>query len=291
MKLKQTLSARVRGFTLIELLAVAAVVIALACLRLPALAKTKPHGELYVCQNNARQLALAALVYSEDFNGKWVGNGRGTDTLVDVLNPPAGFVEKYWSEGREQDVLTDENRANALASPKFCLLAPYLKSTGSYHCPSDKPVVIANRTFFRVRNFGMNLFFGWNDLATFANEPSAAFKVFRKVSEVPRPAAFFLYGEIHPYSICRPAFGTHPGGGSLMSHYPANYHGRITTFSFADGHAEGHKWASEFMNNPSLPNNFADPVWHDHASAHPDKNKPQVLNDIAWLNEHATELK
>ncbi|MFO1501491.1 MAG: DUF1559 domain-containing protein [Verrucomicrobiota bacterium] len=57
------------AFTLLELLVVVAVMAILAGLLLPALARAKEGGRTAVCSNNLRQIGLAAVCYSMDFNG------------------------------------------------------------------------------------------------------------------------------------------------------------------------------------------------------------------------------
>jgi prepilin-type processing-associated H-X9-DG protein len=71
-----------------------------------------------------------------------------------------------------------------------------------------------------------------------------------------------------------------------MYHFPGNQHQKVTTFSFADGHAESHKWLNSRFNNPGLPENSS--RWHDHTAPHPTAPYAQIRTDFEWLRQHTT---
>ena len=63
-----------KGFTLIELLVVIAIIALLMAILMPALARVKRQARAVVCRSNMRNLGLAAMLYVEDYNGKfWSG--------------------------------------------------------------------------------------------------------------------------------------------------------------------------------------------------------------------------
>lgn len=144
----------------------------------------------------------------------------------------------------------------------------------------------------------MNIFFGWTvDRITpgqYHGQPNNAYKLFKTVGGTSRPSDFFVFGEIHPFSVCQPPMGVHPMSSPTSSstrsfHVPGNQHGQLTEFAFADGHAEPHKWRHGRFNNPSLPE--GDGFWHSHERSLPGVSAADVRQDFWWLSEHTTERK
>jgi len=274
-----------RGFTLIELLVVIAIIAILAAMLLPALAKAKSRAESMACVNNIKQLIAAAHVYALDNGDKWPANSQG-DSGVNLANPPATYVPKVWVEGREGSNLTDQQTADGMVSDKVSLLAPYMgKSKASFRCPSDKALTrVGAVSYYRPRSYGMSTFVGWAG-AAYHNEPSGGYRVFLKTSSVGRSSDIFVFGELHPFSICRPQFGVHMDAAQIY-HFPGNQHGKSSVFSFADGHAESHKWLNARFNNPGMPE--SDGRWHDHTAAHPTAPYAQIQTDLNWLRTHTS---
>jgi prepilin-type N-terminal cleavage/methylation domain-containing protein/prepilin-type processing-associated H-X9-DG protein len=268
-----------RGFTLIELLVVIAIIAILAGMLLPALSSAKTKATSISCINNTKQLITASLVYATDFQDHFAPNGEG-DAAVSLVNPPANFVPKLWTEGREGSNLV-EGSADGLINERVSLIAPYLKSKGSFKCPGDRYVSIVNgRKSRSPRSYGMNAFVGWTGNPYNSQGDSRMWLVPKKTSDVVGPSDIFVFGEIHPESICRPFFGVNMTGSSGVYHVLGNYHGQVSNFAMADGHAEGHKWKEARFIRPSYKGDY-----HSQHGGMPGTNS---RIDTEWLRTHTT---
>jgi prepilin-type N-terminal cleavage/methylation domain-containing protein/prepilin-type processing-associated H-X9-DG protein len=267
------------GFTLIELLVVIAIIAILASLLLPALSQAKKKADTISCINNARQLVVAAFVYSSDNKDLWPANGSG-DSAVNLANPPANYVPKVWAEGREGSNLYDDLTAAGMVSERLSLLAAYTKNKNIFRCPGDRELWAVNgKSVMRPRSFGMNAYVGWEGGPWHGMPDAQRYRIQRNTGDAKNASLVFMFGEIHPKSICRPMFGMNMDAQTIY-HYPGNYHGRRSNFSFVDGHAETHRWTDNQFNNPSPePTN-----WHDHTG---NPARSSSLSDLAWLKEHA----
>jgi prepilin-type N-terminal cleavage/methylation domain-containing protein len=236
------------GFTLIELLVVIAIIAILAAILLPAMAKAKAEAMTTTCLNAQKQLAIAWLQYSND----------NKDYLINMTRPnwdsglgawfywdwnPAALVIPTGASAQEKHIL--EVQA-AFQEAQFW---PYLPNVNAIHCPADlrqySPVG-ANMDsspsttpgyFAWVSYSGAGGLNGQSDLSLF------------KMHDIVHPSARFVFVEENDPrgenegSWEQDSFTEPPAwAGSVEEDSAAAWHLQNSTFSWADGHAETHRW-------------------------------------------------
>ena len=281
------------AFTLIELLVVIAIIAILAAILLPVLAAAKQRAWEIQCVNNKHQIEVAYYMYAQDNNDKLALNVAGASTS------PVGWVNGYldWSLN---PVNTNENELRS------GLLGDYTaKNSQCFRCPADTYLAAAQRGIgwgYRIRSVRLN--------GNLARSPAqskwpAALTNIYKMSDIKSPAAMFTFLDAHPDTGAIGAntgntapsppydsvFDMPPGdmGGSATStqpsgntyewnDMPASYHNqRNCGFSFADGHAEMHRW----LNGTTLR-----PVTYK-GSLHDIYANANASADILWVYYHS----
>jgi prepilin-type N-terminal cleavage/methylation domain-containing protein/prepilin-type processing-associated H-X9-DG protein len=283
-----------QGFTLIELLVVVATVALLAVMLLPALAQTKTKSHGMDCMNNQRQLVLAAKMYAEDNQDNWVPNQPS------VL---PGWVAGNMSFNA---ATTDNTNAAKLVDPKQgSVMGPYARNPNLYHCPEDYSTV--NGEGSRVRSVSMNTCVGtfgsaaggqpagspvtgqWTTGTLLGNVRQTIWRTYGKTSSMTIPGAnmLWVFLDEHPNSIGDPQFGvdmSDQGIDAKIIDFPASYHNGAAGFSFADGHAELHKWLGLPIKQPV---NFTGGGYIGNGASGISAG-PSSASDMAWLQAHTS---
>ncbi len=122
-----------RGFTLIELLVVIAIIAILAAILFPVFAKAREKARQSSCLNNMKQLGLAVLQYSQDYDEQlpYVALGNVTYTLPNGSSYTGAVL---W----------------------HTMLHPYIKNVQVYNCPSYSTLIYTGQ-YTTGGSYGMNI--------------------------------------------------------------------------------------------------------------------------------------
>jgi prepilin-type N-terminal cleavage/methylation domain-containing protein/prepilin-type processing-associated H-X9-DG protein len=190
------------GFTLVELLVVTGIIAVLTGILLPAGMKAMQHSRAVVCQSNLRQLAVTALMYTE--------NNRG-------YFPPAHYID------------TAGTPANALTGAPV-LLKSYLPDMRIFECPTDPQAINVHKVYGSLYRVNPDLpeFAGYSyNFFVFINALASGARATRR-DTLRRPSDLIL--------LFDSAVGT--GRGGPWELIQARHPGPRFNAVFLDGHAE-----------------------------------------------------
>ena len=199
-----------RGFTLSELLVVFAIIAILAAILFPVFAKAREKARQSSCLSNEKQIMLAVLSYTQDYDELMVP--QGIDTNAD------GTIEYTWRS----------------------LVLPYAKNAQIFQCPSKKMTT----TFNGGLDYGFTAGYGVNVVHWAAGVPTPP--PGQALGDVQYPSACVFIGETDgSEAFANDGTNVHLGAGGTdwkTASTGANYrHNDGSNFAFVDGHVKWNK--------------------------------------------------
>jgi prepilin-type N-terminal cleavage/methylation domain-containing protein/prepilin-type processing-associated H-X9-DG protein len=288
---------KTKAFTLIELLVVIAIIAILAAILMPVLNKAELKAQGIQCMSNQKQLCSGWIMYAGDNLGRLVRNGTENDQKA--LKGPPGYTDpslisgtnSQWCPGRQDEqsqsgvgaqLSTGSVPPGSNVGYKWIqagMLYPYVNNVQIYKCPADNSFLsFANATFPHVRSMSMNTWL--SPIAPWNGNTSETHYYVENQLRSPGPANLWVFIDENPSSINDGSFICEPDIAAWVD-YPASYHNNASGMSFADGHAEIHRWRDSAVLTATT-------TIVQTAGQSPQTPENPVSADLAWLQSVST---
>ncbi len=204
------------GFTLIELLVVIAIIAILAAILFPVFAKAREKARQTSCLSNLKQLSLAMLMYTQDYDETW----------------PIG---DYWDAGWVNEWGWDYHLDYSTGAVDLGLIGPYTKNGQIQGCPSATGLNGYGRP---CTGYGYNVsYIGGLFWPGFLVRPSSGLAAMQKPSETMLLADSAIWTNSPP-GVIGNNFIEAPGDFLYISPTVHFRHNGTANVAFADGHAK-----------------------------------------------------
>jgi prepilin-type N-terminal cleavage/methylation domain-containing protein/prepilin-type processing-associated H-X9-DG protein len=207
------------GFTLIELLVVIAIIAILAAILFPVFAQARDKARQATCLSNEKQIGTAAMMYVQDYDEYYPVRYGAT--------PAPGARQMTWKD----------------------MLAPYLKNTGVYKCPSNPAARNVDANGFYPAGYSMYLPNGVAALVSGATYPPSVASIDRPSESLIIVETSWRWPDVGPWlGYAEPApndTNMTPGPSSWNS----GHNKKKGNIIYMDGHAKWRALRDTFIEN------------------------------------------
>lgn len=235
------------AFTLIELLVVISIIALLLAVIMPALTAAKRQAQSIICLSHLNGLSKSWLLYAEENNHEIIGANTGKAvkheySWVEAPQDQSGAVMSGSSTLEEKIIGIEKG-----------LMYPYTETPDIYHCPGDKRSKGAAEAGsgiggYRSYSIADGLRGRTYNPTTRTYRSPYGYDGHTKVTAIKSPGSKYVFMEdfgmqgynVNGWGIL---IGQYKTGSQLkMSDPIAIFHGNSSTFAFADGHGQRHRW-------------------------------------------------